>query len=59
MSWGWCGRCGGELISCECEELIDDDDCNYDADADDYEVVNDSQVVMEYNSDGAMRIVVL
>lgn len=56
MSWGWCGRCGGELISCECKEIVESDDAELD---DEYEEIDDSRVVWEYNSDGAIRIVVM
>lgn len=26
MSWDWCSRCGGEMVSCECPEVVDDYD---------------------------------
>lgn len=58
VSWNWCGRCGGEMVSCECEEIVDDDS-NYDVDADDYEIVSDWQVDWEVNDNGVGRIVIL
>lgn len=26
MSWDWCRLCGGEMVSCECPEIVDDYD---------------------------------
>lgn len=53
MGWNWCGVCGGEMVSCECPEDSVDDDCNYDFDADDYEIVSDLQVDWKDN-DGSI-----
>jgi hypothetical protein len=59
VSWNWCGRCGGEMVSCECEEVIDDEDGNYDPDAEDYVVVSDWQVDWKDNENGIGGSVVI
>lgn len=56
MSWDWCSRCGGEMVSCDCEEVVESDDVECD---DDYEEIDDRRVVAEVNGDGAIRIVVM
>jgi hypothetical protein len=58
MSYSWCGVCGGEMVSCECVESVDDDD-NYDPDAEDYVVVADWQVDWKDNENGIGGSVVI
>ena len=57
MTWGWCNVCGGEMVSCECEEDLGND--NYDPELDDYEVIDDRQVVWTVNDNGVGRVEVL
>jgi len=59
MNYYFCNRCRGEMVSCDCEEIMDDEDYDYLPVAEDYIVVNDSQVVMGFNSAGAMQIEIM
>jgi hypothetical protein len=54
MNYDWCSQCGGEMVSCECEEVEEYDD--YEPDEDDYEEIDDSRVIFSINDNGVGRI---
>jgi hypothetical protein len=54
VSYYWCKDCGGEMVSCECPEIVDD----YDGPelADDYEEIDDRAVVWVVGDNGVGRV---
>jgi len=59
MGYDWCADCGGEMVSCECEEFVDEYD-DYDGpDGDDSEEIDDHNVVWSVDPNGVGRIEVV
>lgn len=56
MSYYWCGDCGGEMVSCECPEIVDDRDGPEEYDD---EVVEDRNVIWTVGDNGVGRIEVV
>ena len=58
MNYYWCKDCGGERVSCECPEIVDDYD-DYDGPdtyPEPYEEIDDSRVIFSINDNGVGRI---